>query len=57
MINPNHANELLDLYDDATGKKYGCFIIDNKWHELEDENKKLLRYRDTKFNNIYNVDF
>lgn len=57
MINPNHANELLDLYEDATSKKYGCFIIDSKWHELDDENRKLLRYRDTKFNNVYNVDF
>jgi excinuclease UvrABC ATPase subunit len=57
MINPNNVNKLLDMYDDATTKKYGCFILDNKWHELDDPNKKLLRYRDTKWNTIYNVDF
>jgi len=57
MINPNHANELLDLYENATSKKFGCLILDNKWHELDDENKKLLRYRDTKWDTIYNVDF
>ena len=57
MMNPNHVTELLDMYDDATNKKFGCIIIDNKWFELDDPNKKLLRYRDTKWDTVYNVNF
>ena len=57
MISPNHVTELLDMYDDATSKKYGCIIIDNKWFELDDPNKKLLRYRDTKWDTVYNTNF
>jgi hypothetical protein len=57
MMNPNHVTELLDMYDDATNKKFGCIIIDNKWFELDDPNKKLLRYRDTKWDTVYNTNF
>ena len=56
QLYPNHHDKVLEAYNDATAKPYGCLIIDQKCKTMEDPNRLLLRLRDTELDQVYEAD-
>ena len=47
QINPLKYKEIIRAYQKITDKKHHCMIIDKNYHKLDVKNKKLLKFRDT----------
>lgn len=56
QINPRKVDKIVEAYDTATANKYGCLIVDKNYHNIDGlpvEKKKLLKFRDTKFDMVF----
>jgi hypothetical protein len=55
QINPLKFKKIIEAYDTATSHKFGCLIIDKNYHNLDlpHAKKKLLNFRDTKFDMVF----
>lgn len=53
QINPLEYKRIIEKYNESTNKRYGCLIIDSNTHTYNFDNKNILKFRDSDFDNVY----
>jgi len=53
QLNPIKYKKIIEAYDHAISKQYGCFIIDKDYFKLNIPKNKLLKYRDTNWDDVF----